>query len=233
MDYYLDNYSNGQTDGVLLLTGNISDQQILKLVNQGYPVGTPLRIIPGHEEICGVLLDISRIFRQLLDYLYSLGHREFGFLCGEPTDVMDRYAQMHTFIEEKSLTFGPEREVRDIYSVSEAEPAAYTLLKKCPEITALVCSCDVLAIGAMIGAHDLGISVPADLTITGFDDVPISQACIPRLTTVKIPISELATASVNNLLDRIEGKTVPPMVKLTPELIIRGSSGPPGKKPST
>jgi LacI family transcriptional regulator len=78
-----------------------------------------------------------------------------------------------------------------------------------------------------MGAHDCGRNIPGDLSVTGFDDVPASRLCFPRLTTVHIPIKELATISVTNVLDRIEGKSAAPTVKLPLELLIRESTGTP------
>ncbi len=225
MESYLNDFSNGQADGVLILTSSLADERIIELANRGYPVGTSLRIIPGYEELSGVLLNIEDVFRRLLEYLYSLGHREFGFLCGVPREVPERFRQMQMFVKEKRLTFSEQRMVTHLESIETGEPGASRLLTQCPQITALVCSNDALAVGAMMAAYEMGIRVPEQLTITGFDDVPISRSCIPRLTTIRMPIAEIATAAVNNLIDRIEGKRPGPMIRLTPELIIRGSSG--------
>jgi LacI family transcriptional regulator len=224
---YLDGFVSGQADGVLVITGHVTDEMVVELVDQRYPVVVPQRSIPGYEELGCAQMDIEGVFRQLLDYLYDLGHREFGFIGGTKKDVQNRYMQIHRFIEEKGLEFGTAREVLNIETLEAAEAAGYTLLKRCPQITALVCSNDVLGVGAMTAALGLGLKVPTDLTVTGFDDVPISRYCIPRLTTVRIPISDLARISMNNLLDRIEGKTPPAVVRLPLELLIRGSSAPP------
>jgi LacI family transcriptional regulator len=224
---YLDGFISGQADGVLVITGHVTDEMVLELVDQHYPVVVPQRSIPGYDELSCVQMDIEGVFRQLLDYLYDLGHRQFGFIGGGTKEIGERYRQLHRFVEEKGLEFGITREVLDIETLEAAEAAGYTLLKRYPQITALVCSNDVLGVGAMTAALGLGLKVPTDLTVTGFDDVPISRYCIPRLTTVRIPISDLASISMNNLLDRIEGKTSPALVRLPLELLIRGSSAPP------
>jgi len=226
MESYINDFSRGQTDGVLVLTCDLPDERIVELTRRGYPVGTALHVVPGYEELSGVMLNIGDAYGQLLEYLHSLGHREFGFLCGIPREVPQRYQRMLRFAQEKGLTFGPQRIVSHLEGIEMGEPAAMQLLKQSPEITAIVCSNDSLAVGAMIAAHELKIRVPDDLTITGFDDVAISRSCIPRLTTIRMPVAEIATAAVNRLVDRIEGKPAAPIVRLTPELIIRGSSGP-------
>jgi LacI family transcriptional regulator len=224
---YLDLYANGQVDGALVMTADVSDDQILELDRQGVILGTPLRSIRGCEELCGAEMDMGPAFRRMLDYLYSMGHRQFGFLCGNPPEIRERYDEMHRFFSEKKLPFDPGREIMHIYSFEEAQATTSRLLKRFPEITALVCTTDVLGVGAIMGAYDSGRKVPDDLSITGFDDVPASRLCLPRLTTVHIPIEELATLSVNNVLDRIEGKSAAPIVKLPLELMIRESTGTP------
>jgi LacI family transcriptional regulator len=226
MQEYLSGFCHGQVDGILILTGLIPDEMVIEAINQGMPICTPQRTIPHYEEYCGVQMDIRGIFRRLLDYLYDLGHRQFGFICGTPKDVPERHPEFHRFIEEKNLSFTSQDEVVELETSEDSEIAAAQILRRNPEITALVCTNDVLAVGALATTHEMGIPVPQKVSITGYDDVPIGRYCYPKLTTIRIPIAELAAASVNHLIDRIEGKT-PKIVKLTPELIIRGSSGPP------
>lgn len=226
MQMYLDGFVSGQADGLLVITGYVSDAMVLDLVDQNYPVVTPQREIPGHEDLACVQMDIAGAFRQLLDYLYDLGHRTFGFIGGALTDVQNRHGEFHRFLTERGLEFDASREVVNVETLEAAEASGHVLLKRHPQITAIVCSNDVQGVGVITAAAELGLKVPTDLTVTGFDDVPISRYCSPRLTTVRIPISELASASMNNLLDRIEGKSAAPMVRLPLELLIRGSSGP-------
>ncbi|NLX03900.1 MAG: LacI family transcriptional regulator [Phycisphaerae bacterium] len=227
MRTYLESFSNGQADGVLVHTATVSEEVIADLARQGYPVATPLRIIPGYEELCPIAIDLGTTFARLLEYLYSLGHREFGFIMGLPSDVPERHQQILRFIDEKGLSHSDDRMVANLVSMEAAESATMALLNRCPQITAVVSSNDELAFGAMVAAHGCGLRVPDDLTITGVDDVPIGRYCIPSLTTVRIPIPEISTAEVNNLVDRIEGKPSASMTRVRTELLIRGSSGPP------
>lgn len=228
MGHCIDCFCNGQTEGVLILTSKIPGEMIAELVDSGFPFSTPWRL-PGYESFCSVEIDISSVFGCLLEYLYNLGHRQFGFISGFPCDIQQRYERLHYFMKEKGLEFSSSREITGVHTMEQGEAAADDLLRRCPEITSIVCSNDVLAMGVMMAAHEQGIPVPGDLSITGFDDVPISRYCIPRLTTVRMPIKELAKISVNNLIDRIEGKEPMLAIKLKPELLIRGTCGPPKK----
>jgi DNA-binding LacI/PurR family transcriptional regulator len=175
-------------------------------------------------------MDIAVAFRRLLQYLYSMGHRNFGFICGKPAEMQERYDEMHNFVKERGLNYSPSHQIINIDTFEESQVGVTRLLKNHPEITAIACTDDVLAVGAVMGAHDLGLRIPQDISITGFDDVPIGRFCFPRLTTVRIPIEDLGTISVNSLLDRIAGNPPSPVGKLPLEILIRESTTVPREK---
>ena len=226
MSTYLECFRSGQADGVIVLTSLVPDRMLMEQVKQDYPVVTPLRCVEGCENLNVVQLDIAKVFRRLLQHLYDMGHRQFGFLCGLPDVVPVRYRQMHGFAEDKGIDFGSERQALGIDSMESATAAARKLLSNCTEITALVCSNDVLAAGALAAACDLGLTVPRDLTVTGFDDLPISRFVTPSLTTVRMPIADMAIETVNHLVDQIEARSPKEIRPLYLDIVIRDSSGP-------
>lgn len=87
-------------------------------------------------------------------------------------------------------------------------------------------STDVLAIGALRAAHRLELAVPGDVSIVGFDDLPLAEHTTPPLTTVRQPISEIAAAAVRAAIDEASGQASPIAERLEPTLIVRESSGP-------
>jgi DNA-binding LacI/PurR family transcriptional regulator len=95
--------------------------------------------------------------------------------------------------------------------------------------TAVFASTDVLAIGAMKAAADVGLRLPCDLSVVGFDDIPLAPFVVPSLTTVRQPVTEMAELAVSQLLSMVddEGFSAPAIQRLRPELVVRGSSGPP------
>lgn len=228
---YLDAYMHGQVDGALITTADVTDEQVVELTAQGIAVIAPLRRIAGHEDLAGVEMNMGPIFGRMLEYLYSVGHRQFGFVCGVKEESPERYEAMHAFVRDRGLDFAETRQAVGISSSEDAQSAVAWLMRRHPEITAIACGSDMLAVGGLMAAHDLGLRVPGDVSITGFDDMPISRLCIPRLTTVRIPVTELAAISVHALLDRIEGKPLTPPRSLSLELLIRESTGTPRTHP--
>ena len=91
----------------------------------------------------------------------------------------------------------------------------------------MICGNDVLAIGAVAECHERGLAVPADVSITGFDDMEIAALMTPALTTVHFPTSDLGAYAANHLLLRLEGKAVDLRCKLPTELVVRASTAAP------
>jgi DNA-binding LacI/PurR family transcriptional regulator len=95
--------------------------------------------------------------------------------------------------------------------------------------TALVAINDMYALGAYAGARDIGLTVPDDLAIVGFDDIFLASMASPPLTTVRQPLREMLELAVDVLIQRVEGHATGPAAHLTIDatLIVRGSTGPP------
>ena len=103
--------------------------------------------------------------------------------------------------------------------------AATRLLER--GVTGLICASDVLALGAIRAVRRLGLHVPADVSVVGFDDSPFMTCTDPPLTTVRQPIESMGHAAVALLVSQIAGSTVPTDEMLfEPELVVRGSTGP-------
>ncbi|MEV4258752.1 substrate-binding domain-containing protein, partial [Spirillospora sp. NPDC049652] len=109
--------------------------------------------------------------------------------------------------------------------VAAAKDAAGLLLDGPDRPTALVCDDDVMAAGAYKAARARGLEIPRDLSVTGFDDMPLATALEPELSTVRLPAAELGAAGMDALLRLLEGERPGP-VSLPGELVVRGSTGP-------
>jgi LacI family transcriptional regulator len=105
--------------------------------------------------------------------------------------------------------------------------AAGELLARPVRPTALVCFNDKAAVGALAAAAEHGLRVPADLSVTGFDDIDLARATSPALTTVRQPLAEMGRMAVSLLVRLLDGHQVDALhVELATELIVRGSTGP-------
>jgi LacI family transcriptional regulator len=118
--------------------------------------------------------------------------------------------------------------------VRYGEPIAATgrkeggdLLDLDPRPTAIVCFNDKIAVGVLEAAADRGLQVPQDLSVVGFDDIDLSRATTPRLTTVRQPLQEMGRIAVSLLIRLLEKQRLDALhVELATELIVRGSTGP-------
>jgi LacI family transcriptional regulator len=110
-------------------------------------------------------------------------------------------------------------------TVEGGQAAARDLLRAHPELTALVCFNDLVAVGVLQACAETGRSVPGDLAVIGYDDIPLAALVTPPLTTCRAPRYELGAEAVRMLLNRIRGsaKTCQEVV-LQPQLVIRASA---------
>ncbi|MDZ4078911.1 substrate-binding domain-containing protein [Hydrocarboniphaga sp.] len=167
---------------------------------------------------------MHRVVRHLLD----LGHRQFAMVSGDPEHnerarsriegVMDAFALADVEFRSDRIYYGP-------YSIEAGREALRKAMALKPRPTALICATDLLAAGALAEARAMGIQVPQQLSISGFDDIEIASLLDPPLTTLQVRTSEIGRASGEALLAAIKGK-VSPTVEIETTLKVRGSTGP-------
>ncbi|WP_371597244.1 LacI family DNA-binding transcriptional regulator [Streptomyces sp. NBC_00564] len=174
-----------------------------------------------------VNLDIRDGVRQVAEHLLTLGHRRFLHLAADiPSWTFEVRAQ--ELAARLAEVPGTElRTARAPISIEGALEAAETALRAPgPGPTALVCDDDKLAAGAYKAARRLGLHIPDDLSITGLDDLALSRAIDPELTTVRLNAELFGERGMQALLAVLEGKT-PPQGDIPVELVVRGSTAPP------
>ncbi|MER5770530.1 LacI family DNA-binding transcriptional regulator [Streptomyces sp. NPDC001985] len=174
------------------------------------------------EAAAHVNLAIGDGIRQIADHLLGLGHRRYAHLASA-VDSWTFEVRARSLAE--ALGAAPDT-ARVPFDVNAAREAAHRLLTgPGPRPTALVCDGDLLAAGACKAARRLGLRVPEDLSVTGFDDFALATAVEPELTTVRLPAEEVGEQGMRALLATLEGKAPVP-VELPVELVVRESSGP-------
>ncbi len=168
--------------------------------------------------------------RQMADYLLDLGHQRFSMIAGV-TQHNDRAAQrlegVRDALRDRGMTLNDSYVVEKSYDLWQGRHAARALMNR-PENerpTAIICGNDVLAFGCLLECLHAGIRVPEDVSITGFDDLPLSEHLLPGLTTIHVPSIQMGQQAAEFLLDSLAGKTPAPKVKLATQLIVRGSTG--------
>ncbi len=170
---------------------------------------------------------------QVTQHLLELGHKKFAVLSGH-TAGNDRARERLAGVREALAARGLKadgRIVETTFSLGHGRAALRELLER-PEgldFTALVCGNDLLALGAMLECRERGIRVPEDLSITGFDDIELAAELPPGLTTLHVPSGEVGRRAAARLLERLAGRKVPREDKVPVELVVRGTTAPPGK----
>ena len=169
---------------------------------------------------------------RVVRYLADQGHRDIGLLGGNWSCTQISYRRVlgcQRAFDELSLPFDARRCEPCRYSFSDAYDTTKRLLGRCPELTALFCVSDVMALGAIRAIHDLGRRVPRDISVVGYDGIPLSRFSVPRLTTVRQDTQQLARQGVDLLLRNLQ-RPRPPVHGVVPFELIAGESvsPPPG-----
>ncbi|MCK1797935.1 LacI family transcriptional regulator [Streptomyces sp. XM4193] len=170
--------------------------------------------------------DIADGMRRVADHLLDLGHRRVAHLAA---DVPSWTFRLRARALHEALDNFPGAELvatrAAALSVQDGQRAAAELLALCPAPTAIVCDDDVLAAGVCKAARRAGLSVPGELSVTGFDDLPLATALEPELTTVRLPAQEVGAAGMRALLAVLDGLR-PDTTTLPVSLAARASTGP-------
>jgi len=195
----------------------------------------PTVAVAGHRtvpQVTNLILDQRHAVRLALTHLIELGHREIAFMKGQPTssDSATRWSAICSVCEELDICIRPELVVqieRDLTTPQLGYPYAKELLETKLPFTALFAYNDLSAIGAIWAFQEAGLRVPGDISVVGFDDVPLAVFSNPALTTIRQPLEQMGRIAAKTLIDRIENRAeYRPEIVIEPELIVRASSGP-------
>lgn len=170
-----------------------------------------------------VLVDNARGARLLAEHLVALGHRRIGVIAGQANlaSTVERLAGLQEVVG----AAGGSLSVRHVSQDREGGHAgAQALLTDGPDLTALVGTADQMAIGAMAHLRALGRSVPADVSVAGFNDISVARDLSPSLTTVRLPLREMGAAALTMALGDPDEMTRG--WEFETELIVRESTGP-------
>lgn len=216
----------------LVLVGMDHDPELYRLIGQAaVPYELTWSIDPGGYHHCvglGHRVASLRVTQHLLD----LGHREFAVIAGRTAHndrARERLAGVRDALAAHGIELGEERVVETDFTLAHGRRAFLELLDRGQRFTALVCSNDVLALGAMTECLRRGVRIPGELSVAGFDDIDLAAEFAPGLTTVHVPAAEIGRLAAERMLARLAGRQVPKIEELRAEVLIRGSTGrPPG-----
>lgn len=168
--------------------------------------------------------------RRISEYLLDLGHRRFAMVSGITAHnerAQERLGGVRAALAARGLELPARRLVEKAYTPTGGREGLREVIAGAEPPTAVICGNDVLAIGAIAECHALGLRVPEDVSVTGFDDMELAGMMNPALTTMRFPTAELGSYAADHLLMRLKGRAVDLRCKLPTELVVRDSAAPP------
>jgi DNA-binding LacI/PurR family transcriptional regulator len=209
-----------QCDAIVLL-GDIRDQPAL-LADLATVSGPVIELWQGSgsQGFPAIAVDNDAGMRAAMDHLRTLGHRRIAFVgdAGK-ADVAERRAAVEQC--------GGQDVVTAVNAPQAGGEALDALLDRAEPPTAIAAATDVLAFGILHQAAVRGLRVPVDLSVTGFDDIPLAASAVPALTTVRMPVDAMVRAAIARAIPDGETDPGPQLQRFATELIVRASTGPP------
>ncbi len=213
-------------DGLVLCSSRLSQEE-LATTTEAFPAVVLVNRSADGDDVGVVRVDSEAGGRIATEFLLGAGHRAIGFLHGPATSLggglrVDGY---HQALEAAGIRPRPEWEQDCPSNVQGGLEAACAFLPAHPELTALICFNDLVAVGVLQACTRLGRRVPEDLAIVGFDDIPIAALVTPPLTTCHSTQFEIGTQAISLLFKCMEGCTNGrEEIVLEPELVVRASA---------
>jgi DNA-binding LacI/PurR family transcriptional regulator len=224
---YLEVMRAESVDGIIVPPSSEHDTTIPELARAGVPVVCVDRRLP-RARVDTVVVDNVRGAWEATEHLVRLGHRRIGFIEGLPqlSTSRERLQGYRTALEENDLAFDPALVRRGDSRHASGRDLAAELLRLAAPPTALLAGNNLMTLGALEAIHRLGLRVPEDVAVVGYDDMPWALALDPPLTAIRQPGYELGRRAMEVLLGRIRApERSVSLVMLEPELVVRRSCG--------
>ncbi len=220
-----------RVDGLVLLAPISDHPEIVAMlkdikmpmaqVSPGITAGDTISVCPKDREAS----------EQMTEHVIATGHRRIGFIEGDPRHGASakRRSGFLAGLRKHGLEGGERLIARGSFTFDSGKQAAKQLLRSPPSPTAIIASNDDMAAGAIVAARELGLDVPGDVSVVGFDDSPIASHTWPALTTLRQPISEMASTAALRLIDQVAGLAqVAANQEFDCEIVARDSLAAPG-----
>lgn len=218
--------------GLAVIVSEMDDNIITELTESEIPivfydVGTP------GGNITKIRVNYRKGMERVAEYLVALGHADFAFIGHHAIlgPIDERLRALKDHIKAAS----PKAKMRVVASADSLEggrDAAAELLSSGAPPTAIICVNDIMAVGVMKEVRERGLRIPEDVSVTGFDNIKLSEFCYPALTTVHIPRDLIGHTVFTSLVPDESGRpTEGREIVINPELVLRDSTGPAPRQP--
>ena len=223
-------------DGLILPPPFCDSREVIELVTvKGVPA---VLVASGQPDkrLSAVSIDDRRAAYEMTRHLLRLGHQRLGFIIGHPNQTASARRQegFRQAMADAGLAVDERFVVQGLFNYRSGLDATEILLGQDPRPTAVFASNDDMAAATVAIAHRMGLDVPGDLTVVGFDDAPLATAIWPELSTVRQPIKDMAEAAVDLLVREIRAPSDGPGEQLLMDstLVRRQSDAAPRLRPS-
>lgn len=212
-------------DAIAVMTSEVNEPALEDAAKAGIPV-----VLMNQRRLAArypnVPVEYASGFREALDHLLALGHRDIGFIAGPETlySARARRAAFKTALKGHGLHVRAEWIAAGDMRVEGGRMAMEKLLACDPRPTAVLASNDLMAVGALQAAHAAHVAVPRSLSIIGFDDIPIAAMVHPPLSTIRHPRREVAARAFAALQLALKGAKEDAYPALQPHLVLRNST---------
>ncbi len=224
---YIDLMHTKRVDGLILSGPRSDDEQLRQLIQSGFP----LVLLGQLPNATAHFVDVDNVeaARKAVEHLIGLGHRRIGFIGNAPpqyTACYDRWQGYKLAMEAAGLEYNEALVRYGDFSEESGFEAMSDLLTVSPLPSAVFVASDAVAVGAMSAIKRQGLTIPQDIAVVGFDDVPLACYVDPPLTTMHLPARKLGQQAGEMLLELIEtGQTKQEKLFLRTRLVIRDSCG--------
>lgn len=215
-----------QVDGIVLSGSPMHEQSIGYLRKKNVPFVVTWEKTEDRD-VSFVTFDNATAARKAMKYLISMGHRRIAFISGKfvaSGRAKRRWEGYRKELEQANISYDEQLVVQTEFTVAAGREAVHTLLQLSEPPTAILCGTDILAYGAMVGTKDKLKKIGNEVSIVGFDDLEMSVAMDPPLTSIRVPAIQMGKMAANILIDKLEGRNTEVVQKiLETELVVRQS----------
>jgi LacI family transcriptional regulator len=224
-------YLDGRCDGLLCFTGSIDRAEAGVIVNTGLPIVFIGQLDPPQADVAVIDVDNEPGAYLAVKHLADLGHTRIGMFYSRGTaGNPERVAGYRRALAERGITVDETLLYPAIPWVGYGYERGREILALPPEQrpTAVFCFNDGLAFGLIRAAAEMGVRIPEQLSIVGFDDIPAAATTVPPLTTIRQPLWNIGQRAVHILLGIVDGRMPRDHAELVPpEIVVRASTAPP------